>query len=152
MRLEVLSIIPRAKIDDLILTDSVLSLTTSGRWIDVKGDQHSLRYRAYEANLRWPILLQVQCHLMRYDVGDFISPHKDVIKAGERQFRIQFILRNAARGGELRCERFIVNTRWFKIFEPCRWTHSVTPVEEGLRILINLGIRYSWRRIRPCPF
>jgi hypothetical protein len=111
-----------------------------------------LFYRGYEVNIRWPIQLQLQLHVSRYEVGCHLAEHRDYIRQDERQYRIQFILENAVRGGELLCERFIVNWRRFKIFEPGLFRHSVTKVEEGRRRLLNFGIRYAPKAGRPCPF
>jgi hypothetical protein len=131
---------------------SVMSGTLSSKWNEVNEPGARLEYQNWVINIRWPLMLQLQLHVNRYKVGDELQEHIDVIKEGERQFRIQFILRNAIRGGELLCEHFIVNWRWFKIFEPARFKHAVTRVEEGERLLLNFGIRYSFRLIRPCPF
>lgn len=117
-----------------------------------KASSVDLYYRGYEINIRWPFQLQLQLHISRYEAGGFLSGHTDFIRKDETQYRVQFILENALKGGELLCDRFIVNWRWFKIFEPGRFRHEVTKVEEGRRRLLNFGIRYAPRAGRPCPF
>ncbi|MGE5541111.1 MAG: 2OG-Fe(II) oxygenase [Bacillota bacterium] len=129
-----------------------MSIIVRPKWQRVEYDGGSLRYQEYVINLRWPILLQLQLHVSKYGVGDYLAEHIDYIEKGERQFRVQFILKNAVSGGELVVPHFIVNRRHFKIFEPCKYRHAVTVVEEGERLLLNLGIRYSFQRIRPVPF
>lgn len=153
MELNFLRVIPRRTPDGrLVCRECVVSGKFSRKWNKVDWTGTCLEYQEYVINIRWPIMLQIQLHVNRYGVGGELREHVDVIQDGERQFRIQLILRNAIRGGELLCERFIVNRRWFKIFEPARWRHQVTRVEEGQRLLLNLGIRFSFRLIRPCPF
>lgn len=153
MEFSFLRIIPRRRPDGMVVfKDSVISGTLNRKWntVDVPGAR--LEYQEWSIEIRWPIMLQIQLHINRYRVGGELHEHTDVIKEGERQFRIQLILKNAIRGGELLCERFIINRRHFKIFEPARFKHEVTRVEEGERFLLNLGIRYSLKLIRPCPF
>jgi hypothetical protein len=153
MKIDLWRLIPRcAPNGKLMWKDPVLSITIRPKWQRVEYDGGSLRYQEYVLNLRWPILLQIQLHVSKYGVGDGLREHIDYIQEGERQFRIQFIWRNAKRGGELIVPHFIVNRRHFKVFEPCKYRHEVTIVEEGERFLFNLGIRYSFQRIRPVPF
>ena len=129
----------------------VLTITT-GKEVCVKGKEHNLYYRPYEFILRWPVIFQFQVHINRYEVAGFISEHIDIVQEGEKQYRIQFILENAKKGGELRCEHFIINWTWFKIFEPARFRHEVTKVEDGRRRLINIGVRIAPKTLRPYPF
>jgi|GEM_PF-6200055 len=153
MELNFLKVIPRRTPDGMLVSrESVISAVFRRTWRKVDYPGARLEYQEYVVNIRWPIMLQIQLHVSRYGVGGELQEHIDTIRDGERQFRIQFILRNAIRGGELLCERFIVNWRRFKIFEPARYRHQVTRIEEGQRILLNLGIRYALRPIRPCPF
>jgi hypothetical protein len=153
VRINFLHLIPRRLPDgEIICRDSLISLVAERKWKQVSYDGGSLQYQQYVFVIRWPILLQLQLHINKYGVGDGLYEHVDVIQPKERQFRFQFILKNAARGGELLCEHFIVNRRHFKVFEPCKYRHQVTKVEEGERLLLNLGIRYSFHPIRPCPF
>lgn len=130
----------------------VLSISWDSEWKRVSNPEANLFYRAYEVNLRWPILLQLQLHIARYPLGGRLTEHADWIVPGERQYRVQFILENAEEGGVLECERFIVNRRRFKVFEPARYRHAVTEVKRGERRLLNFGIRFSLKPIRPCPF
>lgn len=132
--------------------DALLSIHWATGWKEVSNPEARLFYRAYEFNLRWPILFQLQLHVARYPMGGKLGRHKDMIRSGERQYRIQFILENAEEGGVLECEHFVVNTRWFKIFEPARYQHAVTEVKRGERRLLNFGIRFSFKPLRPCPF
>jgi hypothetical protein len=111
-----------------------------------------LYYRSYELMLRWPVRMQFQLHISRYEIDCCLCEHVDHLEKGERQYRLQFIIENAIRGGELLCERFIINWKRFKLFEPGKWKHEVTKIEEGRRRLLNLGIRIAPRTLPRCPF
>ncbi len=155
MKFDLWRVIPRPIVifgKSYIDHDAVISVQFEPKWNKVNAVDARLAYQNYSISLRWPVMLQLQLHVALYRVGGVLAPHTDVIAVGERQLRIQFILRNAVRGGELLCERFIINLRNFKIFEPARYRHSVTEVLEGERLILNFGIRFSPRAIRPAPF
>ena len=153
MRLELLRVVPRPIDGGRFIThDSVVTLTLEPSWESADSEEARLKWQNYTLEIRWPIHLQLQLHVALYPQGGILKEHKDLIVDGERMFRVQFIPRNARRGGELRCEHFILNRRNFKIFEPARYRHEITKVEEGARLVFNFGIRYGRRRIRPCPF
>ena len=153
MRIDLLPIISSPVMGGMmVIRRGVCSIVLRHAWKNIDVHRAKLAHREYRLEIRWPFLLQLQLLVMRYAVGDYHRRHIDWIAPGERQFRIQFVLENARRGGELLCDHFVVSRRRFKIFEPCVYGHEVTKVEEGRRVLLNLSVRWSLRKIRPCPF
>jgi hypothetical protein len=116
------------------------------------GDVQKIRYRSISAGCRWPITCEFQVDYTRYLEGAELEEHRDRIAKEERQYRVMLLLKKAKRGGELISERFIVNLPRLKIFEPCRYNHRVTKIEEGERVVLLLGFRFAFRSVRPCPF
>ncbi len=151
MQLRFLSVLPRRMSDGtLIGRDAVLSIEWSP-WKRVELDGARVSFRACEINLRWPVSLQIQLHTNEYAKGDYLCEHIDQIRKEERQVRFQIILVKAKQGGELKCEKFIYESPRIKIFEPTKWKHSVTKVEEGRRLLLNFGFRFAPHPLTPSP-
>ncbi len=76
-------------------------------------------------------------HIIKYDDGNFIPPHKDKVKFGKHH-RMNIILWSSG-GGEFICnnsKKFL----WDKIiyFRPDIEEHSVSPCE-GKRIVLSIG-------------
>ena len=150
----VLNRVVKCPVDDrsFVMKIPVLTISCGEAAKHVQGAEVDLYYLPIELNMRWPVKVQFQLHIMRYEVGGFLCEHTDTLQEGERQYRFQFILENAARGGELVCEHFIVNWRWFKLFEPGRFKHQVTKVEAGKRRLLNFGVRVAPKSLKTYPF
>lgn len=146
MQLSILPIVPVRGCDGLVMYyDKLITLTIEPRWKRVEGIGIRLSFQDYTLSLKWPLFFKFQLHVAKYDVGDRLEEHKDVVAFGH-MWRIQFILRNATQGGELRSERFLVNKSCFKIFEPGKYKHEVTEIKEGRRLVLNFGI---WIAKRP---
>jgi hypothetical protein len=47
------------------------------------------------------------------------------------------LLRNSAKGGQFKCEKILLKLRRLTIFNGSRYLHSVTPIEEGSRDLLQ---------------
>ncbi len=152
MKIDILPIIPRPIFgfgEKYIRREGVVTIEMHPQWYNVG---QNISYRKFVFSLRWPITFQFQIHLTRYKSGSWLSEHVDEIHEKERQFRLVLVLKKAKQGGELLCEHFITNRSRLKLFEPCKYKHEVTRVEEGERIVALIGIRYAFHTIRPCPF
>lgn len=150
MRLGIFPIVPVYWRDgSMIRRDNVFTITIEPHWKRVDGIGAKLSFQHHALSLKWPFLFTLQLHIAKYDVGDLLAEHTDTVGLG-RMWRVQFVLRNAKRGGDLLCERFVVNRPRFKIFEPGKYKHEVTEVRDGQRLVLNFGIwiarRPDWRR------
>ncbi|HVY72573.1 MAG TPA: 2OG-Fe(II) oxygenase [Candidatus Paceibacterota bacterium] len=151
MKIDFLRVLPQRDERKRLIRKAALVTINFGKWVHLDGTRAKVRYRPFEINIRWPFSLQFQLHINEYDTGGFLSQHMDYILEQERQYRIQFVTQNAEQGGMLICEKFIVNWRRFKIFEPCKWKHEVTPVTEGRRRVWNFGVRFAFKYLSPSP-
>ena len=77
--------------------------------------------------------------LIRCKEGTRIIPHYDEDN-GKCQYKINLNLIKPEAGGELKCDKFIVNTDRLKVYQACKFTHSTSKVEEGLRLDLFVGI------------
>jgi predicted 2-oxoglutarate/Fe(II)-dependent dioxygenase YbiX len=79
-------------------------------------------------------------YLIRYLDGSHIPPHVDDAQHGKRHRRLNAVLRQAARGGELRVDGAVVPLAVGDAvrFYPDREVHEVTAVE-GSRLLFSVG-------------
>lgn len=77
-------------------------------------------------------------YLLRYRKGDGIADHRDPVP-GRRHFRLNWIVWNAAEGGEFKCTDTIWSTGRIKLFRPDINTHSVDPIRSGSRWVLSVG-------------
>lgn len=82
------------------------------------------------------------CYLIEYPPGSSIPPHKDVLKSGNKHFRVNLILTHPE-GGEFVVEKAIFKSKWLNIFRPDLYTHSVTEVK-GTRSRYVFSIGWCW--------
>lgn len=83
----------------------------------------------------------VDLWLIRYSAGSSgIPPHVDEVP-GKRHWRINLVYQQAEKGGELECEHALINWPRLAIFRSDR-THSVSPLEKGIRRVLSLGIAF----------
>ena len=75
-------------------------------------------------------------HIIRYNDGDFIPPHKDEVD-GKQHYRFNFIQKKPKSGGEFACETYFKFWRLI-FFRPDLYTHSVSKCV-GSRIVLSFG-------------
>jgi hypothetical protein len=89
----------------------------------------------------------MDCYILRYNVGDSIPWHTDPVP-GRKHFRLNIVLKNAIRGG-IFCARYTDSNQFtqFKInrssvvfFRSDITEHSVSEIEKGQRIVLTFGI------------
>lgn len=149
MRIDILSVIPLWYEGMIINKDAVVTLLMNFAWVHVGQE---ISYRKFVLNVRWPITFQFQIFITRYGAGGLLEEHIDSTHEDEKQFRLMVLLKRPKQGGELICEKFIINRGRIKLFEPNRYKHQVTKVVRGERLVALISIRYAWKRIRPCHF
>lgn len=88
------------------------------------------------ATARFPVRFDL--YLLRYPVGSSVPAHVDPVD-GQRHFRLNLVLREAKVGGRFICADPIFETRRIKVFRPDQSEHSVSQIQEGLRLVLSLG-------------
>ncbi|MGB0833537.1 MAG: 2OG-Fe(II) oxygenase [Psychrobium sp.] len=88
------------------------------------------------AGATWPIKFDM--YLLKFPEGSEIPPHVDKVSSG-KHYRLNIVLKQAARGGEFICASPIFEISCIKLFRPDVCEHSVTKVEEGSRYLLSIG-------------
>lgn len=83
--------------------------------------------------------LRLDSYLIRYRQGAGIPPHRDPAPTGARHYRLNIILWPARKGGKLSCEAYLFRLGPIKFFRPDMATHSVSPVEAGVRYVFSVG-------------
>ncbi|MBP9782794.1 MAG: hypothetical protein KBC50_03645 [Candidatus Pacebacteria bacterium] len=103
----------------------------------------TITYSRIKFNLTWPVTLQLHADVVDYLEGAYLPRHADLLpKLPGEEYRIAIVLKEADSGGVLLADRFIMNTRFLKIFNT-RTQHEVTKVEKGTRRVLLLGIYFS---------
>lgn len=77
-------------------------------------------------------------YLIKFPQGSEIKPHIDNVKTG-RHFRLNIILKHAAKGGEFICDNPIINYYRVKLFRPDIEQHQVSKIEKGSRYILSIG-------------
>lgn len=77
-------------------------------------------------------------YVLRYPKGSRVPAHIDPV-AGGRHFRLNLVLREAARGGHFSCTQPLFETRRIKVFRPDLSEHAVSEIEQGSRLVLSLG-------------
>lgn len=90
------------------------------------------RWRFF-ARYKWDI------YLLRYKVGSGIPRHKDPVP-NHRHWRLNIYIRDAKAGGHPLHDGVIYSNRWFTLFRPDLYVHSVTTVTAGTRYVLSLGL------------
>ncbi|MCK8095126.1 MULTISPECIES: 2OG-Fe(II) oxygenase [Pseudoalteromonas] len=81
---------------------------------------------------------KLDAYLIKFPQGSEIKPHTDEVKTG-RHFRLNVVLKHAARGGEFMCENPIINYSRIKLFRPDIERHQVLKIEQGTRYILSIG-------------
>lgn len=92
-----------------------------------------LNYWKFFSERKWDI------YLLRYPVGSGIPRHKDPVP-DHRHYRLNIYLWNAQAGGVPEHDGVIISNRFFTLFRPDLFGHSVTPVTKGTRYVLSLGL------------
>lgn len=112
------------------------------RW--VTGRQQTGYEKMLLATARFPVRFDL--YLLRYPTGSSVPAHVDPVD-GQRHFRLNVVLREAELGGSFTCVRPIFETRRLKLFRPDVSEHSVSPIQQGSRLVLSLGwVRPNRRR------
>ena len=77
-------------------------------------------------------------YLIKFPQGSEIKPHIDNVKTG-RHFRLNIILKHAAKGGEFICDNPIINYHRVKLFRPDIEQHQVLKINKGTRYILSIG-------------
>lgn len=101
-----------------------------------KGRQASGYDKMLVCRMLFPLKFDV--YLIKFPQGSEIKPHTDVVKTG-RHFRINIVLKHAAKGGEFMCENPIINYSRVKFFRPDIEQHQVLKIEQGTRYILSIG-------------
>lgn len=104
------------------------------RW--QKGRQASGYDKLLLMKMTWPV--SIDCYLLRFPQGSEVPLHKDPVSQG-RHFRLNLIIKNAAKGGEFQCEQCLINRPRIKLFRPDLHEHAVSRVEKGRRWVLSVG-------------
>lgn len=75
-------------------------------------------------------------HLIRYNHGNFIPPHQDVVEFNDH-YRFNVLLKKPRSGGEFICEKYFKFWRLI-FFRPDLYVHSVTECN-GTRYVLSFG-------------
>ena len=86
-------------------------------------------------------LLKADCYLLRYRKGSYLNPHIDKTDKAHRHFRANLILKQSKAGGDFFCENSIIDWPRLKVFEAGKYTHGITKIEKGKRLILSMGIR-----------
>lgn len=77
-------------------------------------------------------------YVLRYPVGAGIHKHRDPVPK-HRHYRLNVYLWNAKAGGVPEHDGTILSNRFFTLFRPDIYTHSVSPVTAGVRYVLSFG-------------
>lgn len=82
--------------------------------------------------------LPFDVYLLRFPEGAEIKAHVDTVDSGQH-YRLNLVLKEAAVGGEFRCQSAIFASRRIKLFRPDVSEHSVSLVGKGVRYVFSVG-------------
>ena len=105
-------------------------------WKWVKGRQNP----TYEKFLILQIL-KVDCYLLRYRKNSYLRSHIDATDADHRHWRVNIILKKSRLGGVFCCEKSILDWTRLKIFEAGKYSHSLSRIRQGKRLVLSMGMR-----------
>lgn len=77
-------------------------------------------------------------YLLRYRVGAGIPEHTDPLPQ-HKHYRLNIYLWNAKEGGKPHHDGFIIHNRFFTLFRPDLYKHSVSTVTKGVRYVLSFG-------------
>lgn len=84
---------------------------------------------------------RLDCWILKYPENSNIPPHVDNVPekySNKTAVRINIILKSPKKGGIFKCDKYILNTKRVKIFNPTL-THSVSTIESGERYVLSIG-------------
>lgn len=86
----------------------------------------------YFAKFKWDL------YLLRYPVGSGIPNHRDPLP-DHKHYRLNIYLWNAKAGGVPAHDSVICSNRFFTLFRPDLFEHSVSTVTKGTRYVLSFG-------------
>ena len=86
----------------------------------------------YFSKYKWDL------YLLRYKEGAGIPRHRDP-NPGHSHYRLNIYLWNADTGGVPEHDGVIIHNRFFTLFRPDLFTHSVSQVTKGTRYVLSFG-------------
>ena len=78
-------------------------------------------------------------YILKFPKNSYIPPHKDEVK-GKRHYRINIIIKHAKCGGIFEIEKSIIDVKYFKLFRPDKYYHSVSEILDGNRVVLSFGL------------
>ena len=73
--------------------------------------------------------LKLDCYLIKYEKGDFIPKHKDVVGKKFIHNRINVLLKKSKIGGEFYCNKHKIFLNRIIYFQPSEEIHSVSKIQ-----------------------
>ena len=105
-------------------------------WKWERGRQASGYHKMLICGAKWPLVFDM--YILKFPKGCKIPKHTDKVKVG-RHFRLNFILKQAKKGGVFLCAQPIFESSRIKLFRPDITPHEVTEVKQGNRYLLSVG-------------
>lgn len=78
-------------------------------------------------------------YILRYPTGSQIPAHRDPVE-GRAHYRLNLVLWRPTVGGEFQCHSSIFQGSRVTLFRPDLHVHSVSPIQEGSRLVLSLGM------------
>jgi len=85
--------------------------------------------------------LKADCYLLRYGKNSYLKSHIDATDKNHRHYRANLVLKNSRSGGVFKCKKTILDWPRLKVFEAGKYSHSLTKILEGNRLVLSIGIR-----------
>lgn len=101
------------------------------------GRQSSGYYKLLLLKGSFPIFFDL--YLLKFPTGSSIKPHIDKAKFGYNHYRLNIVLKRPKEGGIFHSENTILNTDRIKFFRPDIYTHHLTEIKSGTRLILSFG-------------
>lgn len=85
------------------------------------------------------IFLSFDSYILKYCEGSYIPAHKDYLH-NYNHYRLNIELCKAKKGGVFSCKKQIFNWWRINLFRPDLYSHSVSPIEKGIRYILSFGL------------
>lgn len=92
---------------------------------------------------------ETDCHLIYYPTGSRLPVHRDKFyNLGQEMnhYRLNILLKKPKTGGKFFCRKTIINWWRVSLFKASKWTHGVTKVENGERLVLTFG--FAFRKLK----
>lgn len=83
--------------------------------------------------------IKMDCYILSFPKDSYIQPHIDKVDK-LKHYQLNVILKKPKKGGKFRSEKTILNINRIIFFRPDLNIHSVSKIEEGLRIVLSIGL------------